>query len=174
MGKIARLPAFDNDFFQLVNNYWNSSYGQRTAQLVIYIDVAQAHFNYVRQTTQQAAAAKRALPRSKRPYGFGLAEQVAASLDRGSSLLNYHRDYCGRGLARRQQTYCYGEVWDGILEPSEVFADRGAFVTWLAAQSTYSLAGLENTDPWVWDNQTITRQRLLDFVKQTTEDAGKR
>jgi hypothetical protein len=166
-GKIIRFPVFDAAFTQLVNAYWNSTFGRNTAQLTIHIDVAQAQFRYGRLTTRQAAETKRAQPRSRRPYGLALAEQVAANLDQGHKLVSYHRDYCGQGLARHQEAYCYGPVWDGILGPSEVFADRKAFTNWLAAQSDFSLAGLENPDPWMWDNQTITRKRLLAFIHQT-------
>lgn len=71
------------------------------------------------------------------------------------------------GLGCNQQGgYVYGGVWDGGLEPGQVYSSRQAFVAWLATQSDYSLAGLESKDPWAWGNQTITRKRLKEFVQQ--------
>ena len=81
-----------------------------------------------------------------------------------------HRDYCGMVLWFIQGHYCYDESWDGqppdlefMLAPNtrggRVFAERGAFVEWLAAQSDHSLAGFEKEE-FFHQNSTITRKCL--------------
>lgn len=95
------------------------------------------------------------------PYGAALADQVADALDRGVALKYEHRDYCGMGLERGDGGYRYGPVMDGEIYGGEVFLSRADFVAWLAAQSDVSLSGRENAEPFVWDNQRITRARLL-------------
>lgn len=104
------------------------------------------------------------------PYGTALAECVAAKLERGKCVTDHHRDYCGMGLWFIQGHYCYDESWDGqppdlefMLAPNtrggRVFAERAAFVEWLAAQSDHSLAGFEK-EGFFHQNSTITRKRL--------------
>lgn len=97
------------------------------------------------------------------PVGNELAEQVAIALQ--ANWLAYgHRDYCGMGLDYQEGVYRYGEVWDGYLEEKIRFTDRDQFIHWLANQSDASLARLEDKDSFYWGNQTITRQRLKEFV----------
>jgi hypothetical protein len=110
----------------------------------------------------------------KQPYGQVLAAQVAAVLLSGRVLASYHRDYCGMGLQYWQDTFMYGEVWDGQLQSWNTFEnrvssvltfhDQATFVAWLGAQSDATLDRREIAEPFYWNNQTITRQRLLAFV----------
>ncbi|UOQ67274.1 hypothetical protein [Hymenobacter volaticus] len=103
-----------------------------------------------------------------------MAEQVATALLSGRILASYHRDYCGMGLQYLKGTFVYGEVWDGQLQswntfenrPASVvtFQDQAAFVAWLGAQSDATLDRREMAEPFYWNNQTVTRQRLLAFA----------
>lgn len=95
------------------------------------------------------------------PFGAALANEVADALDRGATVMNVHRDYCGMGLARRSGGYAYGPVSDGELIESMVFATRAEFVAWLADQSDATLSGRDGPSPFDWDNQRLTRSRLL-------------
>ncbi|UOQ74497.1 hypothetical protein [Hymenobacter cellulosilyticus] len=109
-----------------------------------------------------------------RSYGTLLAEQVADALSAGRSLVPYHRDYCGLGLACVGGTYVYAEIWDGQLQGLNTqderpafalhFPTRTEFVQWLSQQSDATLSRRELADSFYWDNQTITRQRLRQFV----------
>ena len=90
---------------------------------------------------------------------------MADALTRRGFLGYEHRDYCGLGLEYKSGKYHYGSIWDGILEPRRTFSDRPAFVAWLAAQSDAALSQVNQRDEWLWDNQTLTRQRLLEFVR---------
>lgn len=114
------------------------------------------------------AAAKKQL------YTQELAEQVAAALQAGRTLAAYHRDYCGMGLEYVRGQFFYGEVWDGQLRDWNTLENRAAtvltfphqaaFVAWLSTQSDTTLSCREKPLPFYWDNQTITRQRLVAFV----------
>lgn len=97
-------------------------------------------------------------------FGAALANQVADALDRGVAMTYAHRDYCGMGLVRRPSGYAYGPVYDGDLLDGTVFATRAAFVAWLADQSDATLSGRDESSPFDWDNQRITRARLLDAL----------
>ena len=176
-GKTMFFWDFDRPFQQLAAAYLAEAGNSQTAQLTILIDVEKATFAHGRTTRQQVEAERkadekrtlekrRAMPRDHTPYGAALAGQVAARLDQGAALAYSHRDYCGQGLMRQPGGYAYGGVWDGDLQPDKVFATRQTFVAWLAAQSDHGLSGINSPDPWLWDNQTITRQRLEDFVQQ--------
>lgn len=111
-------------------------------------------------------------PPDPRPYGLALAERVAAALQAGSGVYFQHRDYCGMGLWFEEGCFCYDEIYDCGPYPLEevkakaagrggrVFGNRQDFVTWLAAQSDHSLAGLELKNEWLRQNQRITRERL--------------
>jgi hypothetical protein len=115
---------------------------------------------------QQDLMTKKNHSRSRTPYGPDLAQQVADAVARGRSLAPYHRDYCGMAFEYRDHQFRYGEVWDGqyLEKPKHSFSTREKFVHWLAQQSDHSLSRADETDSWYWDNQTITKQRLLDFV----------
>jgi hypothetical protein len=102
--------------------------------------------------------------------GSELTRQVAHCLEGGLIIAFVHRDYCGFGLRLAEGRFIYGPVHDGeLLAPSEFltsgrasqerleFADFAAFETWLAAQTTNTLAGD--------GNQRLTRRRLLEAVK---------
>ncbi|MBX0289172.1 hypothetical protein K3G63_01910 [Hymenobacter sp. HSC-4F20] len=111
-----------------------------------------------------------------RSYGLPLAEQVADALAAGRTLVPYHRDYCGLGLACVEGTFIYAEVWDGQLQGLNTiderppyalpFPDRAAFVSWLSQQSDATLSRREMADSFYWNNQTITRRRLRQFVEE--------
>lgn len=110
----------------------------------------------------------------KQLYGQALAEQVAAALLSGRILASYHRDYCGMGLQHLNGLFVYGEVWDGQLQSWNTFENRAAsvvtfqdptaFVAWLGTQSDATLGRRDMAESFYWNNQTITRQRLLAFA----------
>ena len=99
------------------------------------------------------------------PYGAALALQVVDALDRGVSVTYLHRDYCGMGLGRGDGGYLYGTVNDGHLFDDTVFATREAMVAWLARQSDATLSGREWDQPFLQNNQRITRARLIEAIK---------
>jgi hypothetical protein len=178
-GKPMFFWEFDDRIFnRLVADYLEAGYPAGTASLTVEVDVATGRCTYQLTTENQQAAlvsaeqdkemqAKKNRRRSCTPYGPALAGQVAEALLRGLRLAHAHRDYCGMGLEYRNHQFYYGEVWDGyyVEEPKVTFATREAFVQWLAQQSDQSLSRVEETDPWYWDNQTITQQRLQEFVQ---------
>jgi hypothetical protein len=177
-GAAVLLPGLGQPLLnELVAEYFDCYYSAGFVRLTIEVDVATGRSVYARLTAaqvaahdraeqQRQAAGKKALPRHRSPYGAALAAQVAAALSNGRSLMPYHRDYCGMGLEHSNSHFIYGEVWDGrYLEPQLIFSSREDFVSWLARQSNQALARLEETDPWYWHNQTVTRQRLLEFVQ---------
>lgn len=98
------------------------------------------------------------------PYGATLAGQVVDALDRGVTVAYAHRDYCGMGLGRGDSGYVYGPVHDGQLLEETVFETREALAAWLAQQSDATLSGRESPLPFEWDNQRLTRTRLLEAV----------
>jgi hypothetical protein len=176
-GKTIFFWDFSRPFQTLVRQCVAESFPQGFAQLTVLADVETESYTYSITTAQQQAAAeaaaqqqatidKRNRRRSRMPFGPTLAGQVADALVQGRKLAYSHRDYCGMGLIYRANAFCYGEIWDGdfIAKPQRAFHRREEFVGWLAQQSNYSLAGLENDDPWAWDNQTLTQQRLKEFV----------
>jgi hypothetical protein len=155
------------------------------AALIIDIDLPNNKFLYHHISRQEAAAqeAQEAAQRKSEeeqhlreiklrissqgtPYGQELANKVADALQHGT-LAHSHRDYCGMGLERDGDgQYLYGEVWDGgLVTPLQIFPDRTAFVSWLAAQSDASMARLDTPDTWYWNNQVINRERLEAFVQ---------
>jgi hypothetical protein len=97
-------------------------------------------------------------------YGMELAGQVADRLQ-SRSFGSGHRDYCGMGLEYRNGAYYYGGLWDGMMDDKvQVFPSKEEFVEWLANQSDASMARLDEMDAFYWGNQTVTRQRLLEFI----------
>jgi hypothetical protein len=176
-GKTVFFWEFSQSFQGLIEQYLADNFPDGFAQVTVRVNVMATQFMYsvvtVQQqqamdsvTQQQAILDKKNRRRDRTLFGAALAEQVAEALRQGRMLAHSHRDYCGMGLVYRANSFCYGEVWDGdyVAEPRLSFANQNAFVEWLAGQSDYSLAGLEVDDPWVWDNQTITRRRLEEFV----------
>ncbi|WP_118975371.1 hypothetical protein [Taibaiella koreensis] len=107
----------------------------------------------------------RPLAADTRPFGLILATAVAEKQRSGASLGYSHRDYCGMGMEYNEGVYCYGELWDGGLDRPMTFDKVEAFIAWLTAQSTASLARLED-DAFYQGNQVITRERLEDFLLQ--------
>lgn len=163
-GKILYFWEFSPKFHQLVGTYLKEQYDEYTAQLTIQIDVAAAQAQYLRTlkpaATPVAAELRPASVPDRTPFGLTLAAQVAARLDQGLTLAHSRRGYGGMGLARSAgAAYQYGEVWDGVLSPSQTFPSWAAFVAWLAAQSELSLAGAKK--------QSITRQHLTEFIARS-------
>jgi hypothetical protein len=101
-------------------------------------------------------------------YGTDLATRVADYLMSGGAIAEAHREYCGTGLCYHDGRFIYDEVEDATFrsigsssdEPLATFADRNAFIAWLAEQSDETLSGRERGNPWYLDNQRITRRRL--------------
>ncbi|KMQ61635.1 hypothetical protein ACM46_16735 [Chryseobacterium angstadtii] len=100
------------------------------------------------------------------PFGYEIASLVADKLKTGQILGYGHRDYCGMGMkADENQRFLYGEIYDGIdFSNPRIFETKDVFVEWLAAQSTASLARLDDEE-FFQGNQIISRKRLLDFIK---------
>ncbi|GAB4207584.1 MAG: hypothetical protein OHK0022_36010 [Roseiflexaceae bacterium] len=106
------------------------------------------------------------------PYGKDLAERVATHLVKHRSIcVNTHRDYCGVAFSYQHGMFIYDYVYDGLFEISEnpnpdypppirTFGSRAEFVAWLAKQSDESLSGRDTGDPFLINNQRITRARL--------------
>ena len=99
------------------------------------------------------------------PYGAALAGKVVDALDRGVTVAYSHRDYCGMGLGISDDGYVYGSVYDGQLFTEAVFKTPEALTAWLAQQSDATLSGRESPQPFDWDNQRITRVRLLEAIE---------
>ncbi len=107
------------------------------------------------------------------PYGVELASRVARHLERGGEIAHNHQGYCGHGLGLRDGQFLYVDMGVGGADPFqyptralERFADRDAFISWLAQQSDDTMCG------WGEDtigNQRITRSRLLEAL---CADAG--
>ncbi len=102
------------------------------------------------------------------PFSLELAAHVADCLEDGRSLGYSHRDYCGMGLEYRDGKYYYGALWDGAfdLDQPVVYPSRTAFISWLAEQSTATMARIDDKDPFYRGNQVITRQRLREFLEE--------
>jgi hypothetical protein len=96
-----------------------------------------------------------------RPVGEGLIHE-------------FHRDYCGHGLIRTQDGIKLCDILDGH-HPGEAIAEwrsREDFVAFFAEQSDYSCSGWDESSPvfftddeWHRNNQRLTREKLLDFVR---------
>jgi hypothetical protein len=168
----------DRLFNRLMADYLEAGYPAGSAYLTVDVDAIGGRCTWQLTTTAQQAAAdsaarqqefiqKRNRRRDHTPYGTALAEQVADALTQGRAVAFSHRDYCGMGLRYRSQQFCYGELYDGdfIEEPQACFATRAGFVQWLARQSDHSLSRVEEADSWYWYNQTITRERLENFLQ---------
>ena len=97
-------------------------------------------------------------------FGERLAKLVADKLQTGAFLGYSHRDYCGMGMkVNEDQKFLYGEIYDGDFNVPRIFETRDLFVAWLSAQSTASLARLDDEE-FYKENQVITKKRLLDFI----------
>lgn len=96
-----------------------------------------------------------------RPVGEGLIHE-------------FHRDYCGHGLIRTQDGIKLCDILDGH-HPGEAIAEwrsREDFVAVFAEQSDYSCSGWDESSPvfftddeWHRNNQRLTREKLLHFVR---------
>lgn len=167
-GKTFYFWEFSPKFHQLVDAYVQEQYDEHTAHLTIQLEVATGQAQHLRTPKPALATAPTLLLPDPTPYGLTLAAQVAASLERGATLVPSHRrGYGGMGLAGGGADYQYGEVWDGALSPSRTFPSWAAFVAWLAAQSDLSLAGPKNHNLGGAASHPITRQRLGELVQRT-------
>ncbi|MBP1650683.1 MAG: hypothetical protein H6Q26_840 [Bacteroidetes bacterium] len=107
---------------------------------------------------------RRLLESKTESYGVELAEKVAERLLTANFGFG-HRDYCGMGLEYRNGVYYYGGLWDGIMDDKVLsFTAKAEFVSWLAGQSDAGMARLNEADAFYWGNQTVTRQRLQEFI----------
>lgn len=118
--------------------------------------------------------------KTKPCYGLELAERVYDYLLANQSIAHNHYGYCGVGFIHRDGVVLYTHIdeWElyreGVIyQPGgdytgiiQSFADRAAFIGWLAQQSDDSLAGKESQDPWYIHNQRITKSRLLSLLPQ--------
>ncbi len=102
---------------------------------------------------------------STAPFGVDLANKVYEKLLQ-EPLCHFHRDYCGTGFFRREDAVAYCEFEDGqpTGETLAYFEDGHSFITWLSVQSDRSLARIEE-ESFKQGNQTVTKDRLVDFVK---------
>lgn len=108
------------------------------------------------------------------PFGAELAARVVAELKKGRRLVNDHRDFCGMGLLWSRGKFYYAYALDGELavrgegwtpdHDEKVFSSDEDFLSWLSRQSDRSLDGSGRTDPHFYDNQRVTRARLLEFA----------
>jgi len=108
---------------------------------------------------------KRQLSQDTTPIGTELATRVAAKIRQAKFFGYNHRDYCGMGLEIHDGKICYGQLQDGGMYPPDITFDTDeTFIHWLSLQSNASLANLDSPEPFYWGNQTITRQRLEEFL----------
>jgi hypothetical protein len=118
----------------------------------------------------------RATPTSMAAAAFGrvMANKIADVLEKGETIVQGQREYCGTGLAFIDGRFIYDDMRDGRLaclaqtpptfdQALAVFSERAAFVAWLAGQSDESLAGRrEHRDPWSRTQRiTLTRLRAV-------------
>ncbi len=119
-------------------------------------------------------------PATENAVGLALANACADKLETGARLCYEHREYCGMGLHFAEGKFIYCEVFDGEM-PNETqykqwkqngtegeflaFADRAAFITWLAAQTDTSLSGRDASDAFLHDNQRLSLARLREFAQ---------
>lgn len=160
-GSVA-IWELDNDFRNKVVAFFK----QGTAgKLRIQIDLSNESFKYTvgSSGTTGTGPAGAVAPLSVYPYGHALAERIAGMLDQGRGLGYNHADYCGNGLKKRGDTYVYGSIWDGVLEPELTFTQREKFIQWLSAQSDRSMGGDAGGD------QQITRRRIARWLKDPSE-----
>ncbi|WP_343690008.1 hypothetical protein [Chitinophaga sp.] len=180
-GKPVLIWPTDKKLDSLVSRYVSQE--PQLGDLIVQADLAMDQFVYKqvsksrlqleaqqvqRQREQEARKQQekwRSLLESKtEPYGQQLAEQVAIRLQERSFGFG-HRDYCGMGLEYRNGAYYYGGLWDGMMDDKvEIFVSKEEFVGWLAVQSDASMARLDEIDAFYWGNQTVTRQRLQEFI----------
>ena len=149
--------------------------------LSIFVNLRQSIFTYqpisvAAEARAEAAAATAQAERNRTyreqlrhtlsptPFGPALAAQVAGVLAQGGWFGYGHPAYCGTGFDVVNGHYRYGMIWEGTLEPYQIFLGRPEFEAWLAQQSDLSLALLELEEPDLWHNQTVTRARLLALV----------
>jgi hypothetical protein len=104
-------------------------------------------------------------------FGRVMASRIADLLEKGETIIQGHKDFCGTGLAFVDGRFLYDDMREGRLAcltttpPSfdkalAVFSDRSDFVAWLAGQSDESLSGKrEHRDPWS-RTQRITMSQL--------------
>jgi hypothetical protein len=98
--------------------------------------------------------------------GNQLAVQVANKLMNYSPFGYAHRDYCGTGFSYEAEVYRYGRIVDGYFDETLLqFKSRNEFINWLALQDNETLSGKEEED-FYYNNQRITRERLLLFVRE--------
>ncbi len=98
-------------------------------------------------------------------FGKDLANAVVIRLLQ-HPLCFQHRDYCGTGLFYINNKFIYCEVEDGepVTDYLIQFEDQIQFAEWLARQSDYSMARLDEVE-FKQGNQTITKSRLNAFTK---------
>jgi hypothetical protein len=124
-------------------------------------------------TRAPSAGEPRMTPTSAGAAVFGrvMAAKIADLLEKGETIIQGQKDFCGTGLAFVDGRFVYDDMRDGRLAcltttpPSfdqslAIFSDRNAFVAWLAGQSDESLSGKrEHRDPWS-RTQRITMSTL--------------
>jgi hypothetical protein len=134
-----------------------------------------------RERRAPSAGEPRATPTSAGTAVFGrvMANKIADLLERGETIVQGQREYCGTGLAFIDGRFVYDDMKDGRLAclgqtpPSfdqslAIFSNRAAFIDWLAGQSDESLAGRrEHRDPWS-RTQRITLSRLRAVATQSS------
>jgi hypothetical protein len=126
-----------------------------------------------RATRAPSAGEPRLTPSSAGAPTFGrvMASRIADLLEKGETIVQGQKEYCGTGLAYVNGRFVYDDMKDGRLaclnqsppafdQALAIFSERAAFVDWLAGQSDESLAGRrEHRDPWS-RTQRITMSRL--------------
>eukprot|EP00455_Lapot_gusevi_P028967 TRINITY_DN31016_c0_g1_i1.p1 TRINITY_DN31016_c0_g1~~TRINITY_DN31016_c0_g1_i1.p1 ORF type:complete len:181 (-),score=7.87 TRINITY_DN31016_c0_g1_i1:89-631(-) len=108
--------------------------------------------------------------------GVDLANQVAEKLKVVGWWGQYeHRDYCGEGLLYNFKTgeFELVEIYDGTpCQTLATWKSQSAFVSWLARQNNWTLAGgdpnvpetAKNLDSFEFANQSITLEALQQFL----------
>jgi hypothetical protein len=113
-------------------------------------------------------------PLDPTPYGRQLAERVADFLGNGGEIPRRHPYFSGVCLAEVGAYFMYGyanesgvAAFDDRSSPIRQFADRTAFVTWLAAESDHSLNRSTDSGLNSPEEIGITRRLLEEAVAHT-------
>ena len=147
---------------------------------------ASRHASTVQSGTREWNVPEKCAQLSTEPIGEELAGRVADTLEKGRSLHQSHRDYCGIGLFCSEDLMRQAEgfseydlrsstaesknafatiryVEDGFgSDVLKVFPTRAALVTWLARQSDMSLSGCSRDPDHLQeeDDFSINNQRI--------------
>ena len=126
---------------------------------------------------QKESAERKVKNLSKEPFGEKLIVKLADKLEI-EPLYNHHPYYCGLGLRIFQNEYQLCAVEDGNIDENKYdyslmhWSSKRDFIEFFSKQSDFTLSRacpsihyIYSNDYWLWANQTITEERIEDFLK---------